>query len=119
MRSNQPLDVAQLQERWLPTFAALNNLADVEVLFGKPALEEKIDPGLLRIGRFGGVQWGVPWTAGARWPSWTLEGIVVVTAIRTPSRIRTYRDVTRELPAWSWCDVMYCDAGGQRSLGGG
>ena len=65
MRSNQPLDVAQLQERWLPTFAALNNLADVEAVFGKPTLEEKIDPGLLRIGRFGGVQWGVPWTAGS------------------------------------------------------
>jgi multiple sugar transport system substrate-binding protein len=65
MRSNQPLDVVQLQERWLPTFAALNNLADVEAVFGKATLEEKIDPGLLRIGRFGGVQWGVPWTAGS------------------------------------------------------
>jgi multiple sugar transport system substrate-binding protein len=65
MRSNQAIDVLQLAERWLPTFAALNNLADVEALFGKAALEEKIDPGLLRIGRFGGVQWGIPWSAAS------------------------------------------------------
>lgn len=65
MRSNQPLDVAQLAERWLPTFAALGNLTDMDALLGKAALEEKIDSGLLRIGQSGGKQLGVPWTAGS------------------------------------------------------
>ncbi len=65
MRAGQPLDVAQLAERWLPTFAALNNLADLNELFGRAALEEKIDPGLLRIGQSGGKQLGLPWTAAS------------------------------------------------------
>ncbi len=65
MRAGQPLDVAQLAERWLPTFAALNNLADLNELFGRAALEEKIDAGLLRIGQSGGKQLGLPWTAAS------------------------------------------------------
>src|SRR5262249_52096945 len=51
---------------WLPTFTALNNLTELDVLLGgKAALEEKIDPGLLRIGQFGGMQVGIPWTAAS------------------------------------------------------
>lgn len=65
MRAGQPLDVAQLAERWLPTFAALNNLTDLNALFGRATLEQRIDPGLLRIGQFGGVQLGLPWTAAS------------------------------------------------------
>ena len=65
IRSNQPMQVAQMQERWLPTFAALENLADLSEVYGKAQLEKLVDPGLLRLGQIGGRQLGLPWTAGS------------------------------------------------------
>ncbi|MBK7591536.1 MAG: sugar ABC transporter substrate-binding protein [Betaproteobacteria bacterium] len=65
LRSNQPLSVAQMQERWLPTFAALDNLVDLNDVYGKANLEQQINPGLLRLGQIGGKQLGLPWTAGS------------------------------------------------------
>lgn len=63
-RSNQPQDVVQLAERWLPQFARVLQPADMrEVLGGDIA--GMIDPGLLRIGQVGGRQLGLPWTAGS------------------------------------------------------
>jgi multiple sugar transport system substrate-binding protein len=65
IRSNQPMQVAQMQERWLPTFAALENLADMNEVYGKAQLEKQIDSGLLRLGQIGGRQLALPWTAGS------------------------------------------------------
>lgn len=65
IRSNQPMHVAQMQERWLPTFAALENLVDFNEMFGKAALEGQIDPGILRLGQIRGKQVALPWTAGS------------------------------------------------------
>lgn len=65
MRSGQALDVAQMQERWLPSFARLGNLTDMAELLGKERLAERIDPGLLRLGQIGGRQVGLPWTAAS------------------------------------------------------
>lgn len=63
MRSNQPMDVVQLAERWLPQFGAVLRAADVREVF--PDLEQKIDPGLLRIGQVRGKQLALPWTAAS------------------------------------------------------
>jgi multiple sugar transport system substrate-binding protein len=65
LRSNQPMHVAQMQERWLPTFAALDNLVDLNDVYGRANLEKQIDPGLLKLGQIGGKQIGLPWTAGS------------------------------------------------------
>ncbi|UFN48004.1 extracellular solute-binding protein [Roseomonas sp. OT10] len=65
IRSGQRLDVVQLQERWLPTLAPLGNLTDLDALLGRAWMEERIDPGLLRLGQIGGKQLALPWTAGS------------------------------------------------------
>jgi multiple sugar transport system substrate-binding protein len=65
LRSNQAMNVAQMQERWLPTFAALDNLVDLNDVYGRANLEKQIDPGLLKLGQIAGKQIGLPWTAGS------------------------------------------------------
>jgi multiple sugar transport system substrate-binding protein len=65
LRANQPMQIAQMQERWLPTFAALDNLADLNEVYGRGTLEKQIDPGVLKLGQIGGRQVGLPWTAGS------------------------------------------------------
>lgn len=64
-RSKQKTDVVQIQERWLPSFAAMKSLVDLDQVYTRKALEARIDPGLLELGRIGGVQVGLPWTAGS------------------------------------------------------
>jgi multiple sugar transport system substrate-binding protein len=64
VRSNQPMDVAQLAERWLSQFARVLMPADLNELLGEE-LKRAIDPGLLRIGQVGGRQVGLPWTAAS------------------------------------------------------
>lgn len=63
IRSGQPLDVAQLAERWLPQFARVLQPADIREVM--PDAERQIDAGLLRIGQVGGRQLGLPWTAAS------------------------------------------------------
>lgn len=42
---NQPLSVAQMQERWLPTFAALDNLVDLnDVQTARPTSSSRSTP---------------------------------------------------------------------------
>ena len=63
-RSNQPQDVVQLAERWLPQFARVLQPADLREVMGAE-IAAAIDPGLLRIGQVGGRQLGLPWTAAS------------------------------------------------------
>ena len=65
MRSKQPLDVVQIQERWLPQFATTGKLVELNAVFGKSELEKRINPGALRLGEFRGKQLGIPWTFGS------------------------------------------------------
>lgn len=65
LRAGQRTDVAQLQERWVPQFAAANALADLGTVFGKDWLAERIDPAILALGQVKGVQVGMPFTIGA------------------------------------------------------
>ncbi|TAG27817.1 MAG: extracellular solute-binding protein [Burkholderiales bacterium] len=65
LRSNQPLDVVQLTERWLPQFATTGRMLDMNQVFGKATLEKQISPEILKFGEFRGKQLGVPWTAAS------------------------------------------------------
>lgn len=64
-RSNQPEEVLQMSERWVPALAAMNVLRDVDPLFGKADLEAAIDPAFLKMGEVNGVRRGVPWIIGS------------------------------------------------------
>lgn len=63
VRSNQPQDVVQLAERWLPQLSRVLAPADLREVLGADL--ERVDPGLLRLGQVGGRQLALPWTAGS------------------------------------------------------
>ncbi len=65
LRSKQTPDAVQLQARWLPTFARLPQIVDLNQVFGKEYLESKVAPGTLGLGRVGDRQLGLPWVAGS------------------------------------------------------
>lgn len=65
MRSNQPLDVVQLAERWLPQFGSTGKMQDLNEVFGKEQLAKLINPGTLKLGEYRGKQLGLPWTAAS------------------------------------------------------
>ena len=65
LRSGQPLDAVQMQERWLPQFARTRRMIDLDTVFGAGSLEKHVDRGLLALGRYDGHQYGLPWTAGS------------------------------------------------------
>ena len=65
MRSNQPLDVVQLAERWLPQFGSTGKMVDLNQVYGKGQLEKQINPGILKLGEYRGKQLGLPWSAGS------------------------------------------------------
>ena len=65
MRADQPLDVVQLAERWLPQFGSTGKMQDLNEVYGKGQLEKLISPGVLKLGEYRGKQLGLPWTAGS------------------------------------------------------
>jgi multiple sugar transport system substrate-binding protein len=64
-RSGQAPDVAQLDMSWLQTFAVMDALVDLNEVFGREFLEERIDPGLLALGEVDGRQLAIPWTTAS------------------------------------------------------
>ncbi|CAM3802811.1 ABC transporter substrate-binding protein [Parendozoicomonas haliclonae] len=65
LRTKQPLDVSQLQARWLPTLANMPNLVDFNDLYGQEYLESVIPAEVLEAGRINGKQLGLPWNTGS------------------------------------------------------
>lgn len=65
LRSGQPMDVVQLNERWIPQFAATNRLVDIDSVFGAAQLRNRISKGVLELGDYHGKQMGLPWSAGS------------------------------------------------------
>src|SRR5262245_41018428 len=57
-RTGQRTDVAQMQERWVPQFAAMNALADLDQVFGKEELAAVFDEQILALARIKGRQVG-------------------------------------------------------------
>lgn len=65
LRSGQPMDVVQLNERWVPQFAATNRLVDIDTVFGAAQLRNRISKGVLELGSYHGKQMGLPWSTGS------------------------------------------------------
>lgn len=57
--------VAQLTERWLPSFAAMPELVDLNQVFGAPALKVAMEDSVLAYGQVGGRQLALPWITGS------------------------------------------------------
>lgn len=64
-RSNTLPNVAQLSERWLPTFASLDTLVDLNTVYGKDKLEAAFAPDALAMGSIGGKQLALPLISGS------------------------------------------------------
>ncbi|WP_342364283.1 ABC transporter substrate-binding protein [Terrarubrum flagellatum] len=56
---------AQISERWLPSFASMPELADLNQVVGKDKLEAAIDVNVLNVGRIGGKQLALPIATGS------------------------------------------------------
>lgn len=65
LRSNTLPTTAQVQERWLPSLAALPELVNLDEVIGRAALEAAIDPAVLAMGQFGGKTLGLPLITGS------------------------------------------------------
>lgn len=96
-RNGERIDVAQLQERWLPQFAGMNALYDLSQVVGAASLSSKFDPDLLKLGQVNGKQLAVPFTAGAI----TLvanKKVLASAGIATPPRTLTeFKEALRKI----------------------
>jgi multiple sugar transport system substrate-binding protein len=63
-RSKSLPDIAQLSERWLPTFASLDTLVDLNTVYGKEKLEAAFAPDALAMGNIDGKQYALPLISG-------------------------------------------------------
>jgi multiple sugar transport system substrate-binding protein len=65
LRSKTLPTTAQVQERWLPSFAGLPEIVDLDEAIGRSKLEAAIDPSVLAMGQFGGRTLGLPLITGS------------------------------------------------------
>jgi len=100
-RNDQRMDVAQLQERWLPPFVAMNALYDLNQVIGADVLAARYDPDLLKLGQINGKQVAVPFTAGAI----TMVGnrkVLDAAGIKQPPRtLEEFTAALRKVKAWN------------------
>lgn len=98
-RNNERIDVAQLQERWVPQFAGMKALYDLNQVVGAENLASRYDPDLLKLGQVNGRQVAVPFTAGAV----TLvanKNVLSAAGITTPPRtLEEFKDALRKVKA--------------------
>ncbi|PIF73814.1 carbohydrate ABC transporter substrate-binding protein (CUT1 family) [Variovorax sp. 54] len=97
VRANQPLHVAQMQERWLPTIAPLDRLVDLDTVFSKGQLEKLIDPGVLALGEFRGKRLGLPWTAGSIGMVGNLKVLQAAGVAKLPVSVDDFVDALRKV----------------------
>ncbi|MBJ6985822.1 extracellular solute-binding protein [Devosia sp. MC521] len=64
-RSGTLPDIAQLSERWLPTFASLEALVDLNTVYGKETLEATFAADALAMGNVNGKQLALPLISGS------------------------------------------------------
>jgi multiple sugar transport system substrate-binding protein len=64
-RSNTLPDIAQLSERWLPTFASFDTLVDLNAVYGQEYLEATFAPDALALGNINGKQLALPLISGS------------------------------------------------------
>lgn len=63
-RSNTLPDVTQVQERLLPTYANIDEIVDLNGVFGRETLTSMFSPAFLAMGEVDGKQIGLPWIGG-------------------------------------------------------
>lgn len=64
-RSRTLPTAVQISERWLPSFAAMPELVDLDQTVGRAALEAAIEPNVLAVGRHQGKQLALPMATGS------------------------------------------------------
>jgi multiple sugar transport system substrate-binding protein len=64
-RSNQAPDASQIDMNWLNALNSLDSLVDLNEVFGKEFLAERIEPGVLALGQINGKQVALPWTVAS------------------------------------------------------
>lgn len=57
-------DIMQVQGRFLPTIANIDQVVDLNTVFGEQALKAQFSPGFLSMGQVDGKQVALPWIAG-------------------------------------------------------
>ncbi len=65
LRSHTQPATVQVQERWVPSLAALPEIVDLDEVMGRQNLEAAIDPKVLTMGKFGGRTVGLPMITGS------------------------------------------------------
>lgn len=63
-RTNTLPDVTQVQARFLPTIANIEEVVDLNTVFDRAELEALFDPGFLSFGEIDGRQVALPWQGG-------------------------------------------------------
>jgi len=63
-RTNTLPDVSQVQARFLPTIANIEDIVDLNTVFDRAELEAMFDPGFLSFGEIDGRQVALPWQGG-------------------------------------------------------
>jgi multiple sugar transport system substrate-binding protein len=100
-RNDQRMDVAQLQERWLPPFARLNALFDLNQVFGQDTLASRFDPDLLKLGQVGGKQVAIPFTVGAITLVGNRNVLQAAGVAEPPKTIDEFTAALRKVKAWN------------------
>ena len=83
---------AQISERWLPSFEALPELADLNQILGREKLESAIEANVLSVGRIGQRQLALPLATGS-------IGMVANTEVLKKAGVDKLPETTAELRA--------------------
>ncbi len=99
-RTNQRTDVAQMQERWLPVFAAIGGLADADAVFGRDFITNSFAPAAVAMGEINGRRLGVPWVFGTT--GMVANGKVMAEAgvAELPRTIAEFHEALRRIKRW-------------------
>ncbi len=100
-RNDQRMDVAQLQERWLPPFVTMNALHDLNQVIGADVLAARYDPDLLKLGQIGGKQVAVPFTAGAITMVGNRKVLDAAGVTQAPRTLDEFTAALRKVKAWN------------------
>lgn len=100
-RNDQRVDVAQLQERWLPEFVKMGALYDLNAVIGKDALAAAFDPDMLKLGQLDGKQYGIPFTAGTVTLVANRNVLKAAGITEPPKTVDEFTAALRKIKAWN------------------
>jgi multiple sugar transport system substrate-binding protein len=99
-RTNQRTDVAQMQERWLPVFAAIGGLVDADTVLGREFITTTFAPEAVAMGEINGRRLGVPWAFGTT--GMVANGKVMAEAgiAEPPRTMAEFLEALRRIKRW-------------------